>query len=69
MMWSMQEKLENEGKMPESYNRYVDDTLSAVANMDEAHNFHKTLNNAHPSLSSTVKVQNEMANFLSLARR
>ena len=49
VMCSIQEKLEKKGKME----------VSVVANMDEAHIFHKTLHNAHPSLSFTMEVQNE----------
>ena len=52
--------------MSESYNRYVDDTLRAVAKMDEAHNFHNTLNNAYLSLSFTMEVQNENGQLLFL---
>jgi hypothetical protein len=59
MMCLLEEKLENEGKLPENYNLFVDDTLSAVVNMGEAHSFHQALNNAHPSLSFTMEVQNE----------
>ena len=32
---------------------------SAVANMDEAHIFNKTLNKEHPSLSFTMEVHSE----------
>ena len=52
--------------MPESYNRYVDNTLSAVAKMDEAHNFHNTLTNAYLSFSFTMEVQNENGQLLFL---
>jgi hypothetical protein len=59
MMCSIGEKLKKEGKMLENYNRYVDDTLSAVADRNEAHSFHQTLCNAHPSLSFAMEVQND----------
>lgn len=52
--------------MPESSNRYVDDTPSAVVKMDEAHNFHNTLNNAYLFLSFIMEVQNENGQLLFL---
>ena len=41
---SVEETLEREGKLPEYYRRYVDDTLTIVPNIASANKFLETLN-------------------------
>ena len=48
-MSSLEEKLELEGKLPDYYRRYVDDTLTLMPNITTATDFLNTLNHAHPS--------------------
>ena len=46
-MSSMEENLELEGKLPDYYRRYVDDTLTIIPNIATAMDFLNTLNHAH----------------------
>ena len=55
----IEEKLGKNVEMPKYYNHYVDDTLSVAVYFDEAKSFHETLNNAYPSLSFSMEVQDE----------
>ena len=57
-MCSIEEKLENEDKLPSFYKRYVDDTLAAVKDISTATTFLATLNEAHPAISFTMEVAN-----------
>ena len=57
LMCSVEERLETQGKIPDYYKRYVDDTLSRATSISEAESFHQILNDAHPSLSFTMEVQ------------
>ncbi|KAL9963061.1 hypothetical protein ACROYT_G032227 [Oculina patagonica] len=53
---SIEEKLQNENKLPDFYRRYVDDTLATVEDIQTAEAFLKTLNNCHPSISFTMEI-------------
>ena len=57
-MCSIEGKLEREDKLPLFfYKRYVDDTLTAVKDIPNATAFLATLNEAHPAISFTIKVE------------
>ena len=58
-MSSLEEKLELEGKLPDYYPRYVDDTLTIVPNITAATDFLNTLNHAHPSVSFTMEIKKD----------
>ena len=45
-----------EGKLPEFYKRYVDDTLSKIPNVGTAESFLSALNESHPSVSYTMEL-------------
>ena len=53
-MCSIEDRLEEQGKMPEFYKRYVNDTLSIMADTETAEKFLTTLNESHPSQSVSV---------------
>ena len=55
-MCSIEDRLEEQGKMPELYKRYVDDTLSIMADTEKAEKFLATLNESHPSVSFTMEL-------------
>ena len=64
-MSSLEEKLELEGKLPDYYRRYVDDTLTIMPNIPTATDFLNTLNHAHSSVSFTMEIENDgMLHFL-----
>jgi len=48
-MCNIEEKLENQNKMPAFYKRYVDDTLSKMPDVSSASEFLLTLNEIRPS--------------------
>ena len=58
-MSSLEEKLELEGKLPDYYRSYVDDTLTIMPNITTATDFLNTLNHAHPSVSFTMEIEND----------
>ena len=58
-MSSLEEKLELEGKLPDYYRRYVDDTLTIMPNTTTAMDFLNTLNHAHPSVSFTMEIKKD----------
>ena len=58
-MSSLEEKLELEGKLPDYYRRYVDDTLTIMPNITTATDFLNTLNHAHPSVSFTIEIERD----------
>ena len=58
-MSSLEEKLELEGKPPDYYRRYVDDTLNIMPNITAATDFINTLNHAHPSVSFTMEIEKD----------
>ena len=58
-MCSIEEQLDLNGKMPEFYRRYVDDTLTIMPSVNAASNFLQGLNACHPSVSFTMEVEND----------
>ena len=52
----IEEQLEGENKLPTSYRRYVDDTLSSVPDIQGATTFLATLNECHPSIHFTMEI-------------
>ena len=58
-MCSIEEQLDLNGKMPEFYHRYVDDTLTIMPSVNTASNFLQVLNACHPSISFTMEVEND----------
>ena len=64
-MCSIEESLKSQGKLPEFYRRYVDDTLVKMPNLVAATAFLDTLNHAHSAVSFTMEVEeNGMLPFL-----
>ena len=55
-MCSIEERLQDQGKMPDFYKRYVDDTLSIMPNVETAEAFLSTLNDSHPSINFTMEL-------------
>ena len=53
-MCSIEERLQDQGKVPGFYKCYVDDTLSIMPNVETAETFLSTLNNSHPSIRDFV---------------
>ncbi|PFX32852.1 hypothetical protein AWC38_SpisGene2311 [Stylophora pistillata] len=51
-MCSIEDRLEEQGKMPELYKHYVDNTLSIMADTETAEKFLATLNESHPLVST-----------------
>ena len=58
-MRSIEEQLDLNGKMPEFYRRYVDDTLTIMPSVNAASNFLQVLNACHPSVSFTMEVESD----------
>ena len=58
-MSSLDEKLEVEGKTPDYYCRYVDDTLTIMPNITTATDFLNTHNHVHPSVSFTMEIEKD----------
>jgi len=56
-MSNIEKQLETENKMPAFYKRYVDDTLSAMPDVETASDFLATLNNTHPSIDFTMELE------------
>ena len=64
-MCSIEESLKSQGKLPESYRRYIDDTLVKMPDLVAATVFLNTLNHAHSAVSFTMEVEeNGMLPFL-----
>jgi len=55
-MCSIEDKLEQENKIPSFYKRYVDDTLVIMSNAEMAHHFLTTLNCCHENLKFTMEL-------------
>ena len=55
-MCSIEERLLNQGKMPNFYKRYVDDTFSIMPHVETAEAFLSTLSDSHPSISFTMEL-------------
>ena len=49
-MCSIEDRLQDQGKLPVFYKRYVDDTLSIIPNVERAESFLSVLNEIHPSV-------------------
>ena len=56
-MCSTEESLESQGKLPQFYRRYVDDTLVKMPDLAAATVFLDTLNHAHSAASFTMEVE------------
>ena len=64
-MCSIEGSLKSQGKLPEFYRRYVDDTLVRMPDLAAATEFLDTLNHAHSAASFTMEVEkNGMLPFL-----
>ena len=59
LICSIEEQLDLNGKMPEFYRRYVNDTLTIMPGVNAASNFLQVLNACHPSISLTMEVEND----------
>ena len=56
---SIEEKLEQDNKLPEFYRRYVDDTFAMMKNVPAAEDFLSTLNSCHPSINFTMELASD----------
>ncbi|KAL9986971.1 hypothetical protein ACROYT_G001201 [Oculina patagonica] len=56
-MCNIEKQLETRNEMPAFYKRYVDDTLSAMPDVETASEFLITLNNSHPSINFTMELE------------
>ena len=56
-MTLLEEMVELEGKLPDYYRRYVDDTLTIMPNITTVTDFLNNLNHGHPSVSFTMEIQ------------
>ena len=64
-MCSIEGSLKTQGKLPEFYHRYIDDTLVRMPDLAAATQFLDTLNHAHSAVSFTMEVEkNGMLTFL-----
>ena len=52
---SIEEKLARENKLPDFYERYVDDTFALVPDLAATTNFLSVLNDAHPAIQFTME--------------
>ena len=55
-MCYIEERLQQQGKIPAFYRRYVDDTLTAVPDVASAQALLETLNNAHQAINFTMEL-------------
>ena len=53
-MCSIEAKLQQDGKLPSFYRRYVDDTLTIMPDRESADCFLRNLNDCHPSIKFTT---------------
>ena len=56
-MRSTEDKLDQEGKLPSYYRRYVDDTFTIMPDTASAETFLDTLNHCHPSAKFTMEIE------------
>ncbi|KAL9976394.1 hypothetical protein ACROYT_G013692 [Oculina patagonica] len=56
-MCNIEKQLETRNEMPAFYKRYVDDTLSAMPDVETSSEFLITLNNSHPSINFTMELE------------
>ena len=54
-MCSFEDKLDQDGKLPSYYRRYVDDTFTIIPDIASAGIFLDTLNHCHPSANFTMR--------------
>jgi len=55
-MCSIEDRLQDQGKLPKFYKRYVDDTLSITPDTETAEAFLSSLNESHPSVCFTMEL-------------
>ena len=55
-MYSIEDRLQDQGKLLEFYKRHVDDTLSIMPDTETAEAFLSSLNESHPSVSFTMEL-------------
>ena len=55
-MCSIEDRLQDQGKLPEFYKRYVDNTLSIMPDTETAEAFLSSLNESHPSANFTMEL-------------
>ena len=55
-MYSTEDKLDQDGKLPSYYRRYVDDTFTIMPDIASAGIFLDTLNHCHPSAKFSIEV-------------
>ena len=55
-MCSIENRLQDQGKLPKFYKRYVDDTLSIKPHTETAEAFLSSLNKSLPSVSFTMEL-------------
>ena len=55
-MCSIEDRLQDQGRLPEFYKRYVDGTLSMMPNFETAESFLSVPNEIHPSVSFTMEL-------------
>ena len=58
-MCSIEAKLQQDGKLPSFYRRYVDDTLTIMPDREPADCFLRNLNDCHPSIKFTMDVETD----------
>ena len=69
-MCDIERQLEERGKLPTFYRRYVDDTISALGDHFKAMDLLTELNSIHPSLSFTMEIEvNNELSFLGVLFR
>ena len=56
-MYSIEDKLNQDGKLPSYYRQYVDNTLTIMPDLASAEIFLDTLNHCHPSAKFTMEVE------------
>ena len=59
-MCYIEEQIDLNGKTPEFYRRYVDDTLTIMPDVNAASNFLQVLNVLHPSIPFAMQVKNDI---------
>ncbi|XP_068757518.1 uncharacterized protein [Montipora capricornis] len=68
-LYSIEEQLDRNNKLPSFYKRYVDDTLATMPNIQAATAFLSTLNECHPAIQFTMEIdENNKLPFLEPCR-
>ena len=66
-LYSIEEQLDRNNKLPSFYKRYVDDTLATMPNIQAATAFLSTLNECHPAIQFTMEIaENNKLPFLGI---